>query len=242
MIRKIIALFLACLLLFVTVSIAEDTWICPSCGKEAHGNFCSNCGSKKPDEKWICPSCGAQAEGKFCSNCGTARDSSVQAPSSSSALRETVRQLNDYSYSVTYRDGDNRLVSRIICRKSDNLVIGKHIFNADGKIYKDISYEENGDISLMHIFDYDSQGRIIRENIYEGVQSEQPPINKRIECYIFKYDNLGNVYYKYPSTDLFSNYGQAELDLEIQEALSDDMTDWMLYRGGSIQDHYENDY
>ncbi len=61
---------------------AEDTgseaaaWICPDCGQENTGNFCSNCGSPKPEENgaWTCPECGQEGnEGNFCSNCGAAK-------------------------------------------------------------------------------------------------------------------------------------------------------------------------
>ncbi len=48
----------------------ENGWIC-SCGAKNTGNFCSNCGNKKPSPAgaWVC-SCGAENKGKFCSNCG----------------------------------------------------------------------------------------------------------------------------------------------------------------------------
>ena len=51
-------------------------WTC-SCGQSGiSGNFCPNCGSKKPEPKpaagsWKCPQCGATATGKFCPECGT---------------------------------------------------------------------------------------------------------------------------------------------------------------------------
>ena len=51
-------------------------WTC-SCGQSGiTGNFCPNCGSKKPEPKpaagsWKCPQCGATATGKFCPECGT---------------------------------------------------------------------------------------------------------------------------------------------------------------------------
>lgn len=48
---------------------SADTWKCV-CGYEAKGNFCPECGSKKPDTGWVC-SCGNLNKGKFCSNCGT---------------------------------------------------------------------------------------------------------------------------------------------------------------------------
>ncbi len=49
---------------------AADAWKC-SCGNNAVGKFCSNCGNKKPlDEgSWTCE-CGNVCKGKFCSNCG----------------------------------------------------------------------------------------------------------------------------------------------------------------------------
>lgn len=43
-------------------------WKC-SCGTENSGNFCSECGSRKPSSEWKC-SCGEVNKGKFCQNCG----------------------------------------------------------------------------------------------------------------------------------------------------------------------------
>lgn len=46
-----------------------NSWQC-SCGATATGNFCPECGSKKPSlDGWTC-SCGAVNQGKFCQNCG----------------------------------------------------------------------------------------------------------------------------------------------------------------------------
>lgn len=55
---------------------SDDSWTC-SCGAVVKGNFCTQCGSKKPEPKpaadsWTC-SCGAVATGKFCSQCGAKR-------------------------------------------------------------------------------------------------------------------------------------------------------------------------
>lgn len=47
------------------------SWTC-SCGTVNQGNFCSNCGSKKPSAEWTC-SCGTVNQGNFCSNCGNRR-------------------------------------------------------------------------------------------------------------------------------------------------------------------------
>ena len=45
-------------------------WTCPTCGKPVQGNFCPDCGGKKPEANgWTC-SCGTVNMGKFCQNCG----------------------------------------------------------------------------------------------------------------------------------------------------------------------------
>ena len=51
------------------------SWTC-ACGTVNTGNFCSNCGSQKPQPAtWTCPKCGHQGNtGKFCSNCGTPKE------------------------------------------------------------------------------------------------------------------------------------------------------------------------
>ena len=51
-----------------------NAWKC-SCGATASGNFCPNCGSKKPapapaEGSWKC-SCGAVVSGNFCPECGS---------------------------------------------------------------------------------------------------------------------------------------------------------------------------
>ncbi len=46
----------------------DSSWRC-SCGTVANGNFCPDCGAKRPEDGWIC-SCGTANKGKFCTNCG----------------------------------------------------------------------------------------------------------------------------------------------------------------------------
>ena len=55
-------------------------WKC-TCGQDGNiGNFCSNCGSQKP-EMWDCPKCGARGVlGRFCSNCGSSQPSCWDCP------------------------------------------------------------------------------------------------------------------------------------------------------------------
>ena len=54
---------------------APTGWKC-SCGAVNSGNFCSECGSKKPADGWVC-SCGSVNKGKFCSNCGQRKPQGV---------------------------------------------------------------------------------------------------------------------------------------------------------------------
>lgn len=60
----------------VNQTTTSNTWKC-SCGSEATGNFCPECGSKRPELGWTC-SCGSVNKGKFCTNCGTKKP--VEAP------------------------------------------------------------------------------------------------------------------------------------------------------------------
>ena len=55
---------------------APNSWTC-ACGNTVTGNFCPECGAKKPEPKpaadsWTC-TCGATVTGKFCPECGTKR-------------------------------------------------------------------------------------------------------------------------------------------------------------------------
>lgn len=56
---------------------AAGGWKC-ACGTTVTGNFCPNCGTKRPaeDEGWTC-SCGAVNKGKFCTNCGAKKPAGV---------------------------------------------------------------------------------------------------------------------------------------------------------------------
>ncbi len=49
-------------------SAPADSWKC-ACGAVVSGNFCAECGAKKPEEGWKC-ACGSVNKGKFCPNCG----------------------------------------------------------------------------------------------------------------------------------------------------------------------------
>lgn len=54
---------------------AAEGWACPNCGTQNTGNFCTECGTARPEEAAGCPNCGyVPADGvlpKFCPECGT---------------------------------------------------------------------------------------------------------------------------------------------------------------------------
>ncbi|MBO7650460.1 MAG: SPFH domain-containing protein [Lachnospiraceae bacterium] len=60
---------------------AQNGWTCPNCGATATGNFCTNCGAKKPAPagSWTCPTCGQEVNGNFCTNCGTKKPEAKKA-------------------------------------------------------------------------------------------------------------------------------------------------------------------
>ena len=74
--KKMIAVFLSLFLaLGYTCSLAEgEEWLCPGCGASNTANFCTKCGTQKPEEI-VCPNCGtrypADSGTVFCGNCGT---------------------------------------------------------------------------------------------------------------------------------------------------------------------------
>ena len=60
------------------VPVRADSWTC-SCGATVNGNFCPECGARRPAASlgWVCPGCGRRNKGKFCSECGTRKPADV---------------------------------------------------------------------------------------------------------------------------------------------------------------------
>ncbi len=54
---------------------AADSWQC-ACGTVASGNFCPECGAKKPALGWTC-ACGSVNKGKFCPQCGAKKPAGI---------------------------------------------------------------------------------------------------------------------------------------------------------------------
>ncbi|MBQ8318729.1 MAG: SPFH domain-containing protein [Lachnospiraceae bacterium] len=66
----------------MSTPISPDAWDC-ACGNKVVGNFCNNCGAKKPQpvakDTWNC-SCGQMGiVGNFCNNCGAKKPEPVSA-------------------------------------------------------------------------------------------------------------------------------------------------------------------
>ncbi len=87
--KRIVSLLVACVLLCqVALVLAESgtNWVCPNCQTSNSGNFCTECGEKKPS---ACPNCQASlpegASFKFCPSCGSSLTSADQAPAPEAA-------------------------------------------------------------------------------------------------------------------------------------------------------------
>ncbi len=98
--KKMIA-FMFCLALLTAcfapvMAESGEEWICPACGAAVSGNFCSNCGEKRPEDgTWICPVCGAECAGNFCPDCGARRPDGEEAPD---APEDTIRLDLDIAF------------------------------------------------------------------------------------------------------------------------------------------------
>ena len=107
MIRKIVC-FICIILLFVGSAALGEEWVCPNCNTTVSGNFCSECGTKKPSNEWICAQCGHEATGNFCSNCGSPRPAEATAvperidtrSQRMSGSKNTV-EISQYQYKVS---------------------------------------------------------------------------------------------------------------------------------------------
>lgn len=83
--KALCMLLTALLVLACAFAHAEGEWTCESCQQANAGNFCANCGAKKPEPPaaQTCPSCAFELapgqNAKFCPNCGSALGA-VQTP------------------------------------------------------------------------------------------------------------------------------------------------------------------
>ena len=75
-IRKAVSLVLALVLILGCSCVFAEAgeWACPGCGAANTTNFCTKCGTQKPEDI-ACPTCGttypADSGTVFCGDCGT---------------------------------------------------------------------------------------------------------------------------------------------------------------------------
>ena len=104
--KRCLSFFLIIALLLSTFSIAyADDWICSECGANSSGNFCSNCGARKPDSdsSWVCSVCGTTNTGNFCNSCGASR-SGGGAPSGTTITNLKCEDQRNGTTVITWDD------------------------------------------------------------------------------------------------------------------------------------------
>lgn len=111
--NRLISMFLIILhLLFITcIAYGEQTgtWKCPNCKAENTGNFCTNCGEKKPGtDTWTCPQCGSENTGNFCSNCGQKKPNGETEASKVSSISDISCSADkDNGIVISWKDSGN---------------------------------------------------------------------------------------------------------------------------------------
>ena len=116
--------------------LAEDTWMCPSCGQEGNtGNYCSNCATPRPADEWICPNCGQEGNaGNFCSNCATPRtsiDAATVPMTVQPAVNDHLEQLPGETDKVKVCHTGVEASSYIVNKKNPNLWIPGNAADGD---------------------------------------------------------------------------------------------------------------
>jgi len=127
--RGLIWLLTTVLVIALAGGALAEVWTCANCGQAGNtGNFCSNCGTARPEEAWTCVACGqAGNKGNFCSNCGAARPSA----SSPRKIDEHLEQIPGETDRVKVCLDSVQASSFIANRKNPNLWIPENAADGD---------------------------------------------------------------------------------------------------------------
>lgn len=166
--RMLLLLVVFAGLFCVSAAAAEEDWVCESCGtvNAAKNNFCSNCGSARPEEnrEWTCPECGNEneAEFNFCVNCGAAKPSAGQSETEAAS----GAAAEPYAYGLhmlhwdgyIYTTGDDG-VYRIDSSNQFDRIVGNNsmaygIFATGNKVYF-IKHDVEGGNDYLYRYDID---------------------------------------------------------------------------------------
>ena len=169
---RIIAVLLSVFMLVSwTTAIAEETWICPGCGKECRGNICGNCGTAKP--VWFCPLCMTENAGRFCTNCGYVNPeirsnteppnipTTVIPPATTTPVGNIAQgQTSNFNIRGGVQFGMKMAEVKQIEASNGNgpylqaeVVDGPKGYHQDSLIYGDINIDEYPNSTLLYSFD-----------------------------------------------------------------------------------------
>lgn len=105
--KKVVFCLALVLSLFLIIETGfADSWICSQCTTENSGNFCGNCGEKKPvSQEWTCTQCGHINTSNFCLECGQQGNSNV--PQKSTITNVAFKTEGGYT-TITWEDSANK--------------------------------------------------------------------------------------------------------------------------------------
>lgn len=139
-----------------------NEWNCPECGSINSGNFCTQCGTKKPDEIIICPTCGEKYSREsgvnFCGNCGT-------------DLRQNISQNGQNT-----RKTQDIIKKQIFIHKNNNMKTSNIIKNPEAMISTQSSVQEENEQQAQ------SKPDVRSSEVYEGSGFDTP--EDAVTCYL----------------------------------------------------------
>ena len=167
--KKILALFLAALMISSLPFAIAEGWLCPSCGRSNQGNFCPDCGTQKP-EPWVCPSCGKENASLFCENCGAKRPEEAPAVLTEAlAIPTGTWEFSDFGLSLFLTIRDNSEYTIIIQGRGR---IAGNYENVDGNII----FSSNGTALYWGSYNAEDDTFVIDGAAGKGRRTENVPM------------------------------------------------------------------